>query len=547
MKIFIGLFLLLMTSAANATTWYVSSSYGNDAFTGTSLGTPFLTLQQAANSTAAGDTVYVVGGFYGGGVGGKAALTIAISGTGAGTTPGTPCTNQIVYSAYPGTHPIVSGARDFAAIVGVNPLSCITINGFEVAGDAGSLTFVGGSQNAGAGGTSWQNPAYTNDGIGFAGTTGGTGSTSVHHIIISNNTVHDFPAGGIDCNYCDYVTVTGNTVYNNSNYSPFAGSGISLFELHNIDAGTGTKNWVVNNTTYNNINLVPDHFSIIASTFGNGTTTTGNTTINVISSAGVNYTAAVLDTLNGCIPPNTTVSSFGTGFIILSQAITCNITGSSGIQVGYITDGEGVIIDDNNNGQSDSVPYVGRTLVENNVVFGNGNSGLEAGTSRNVDFVFNTVFQDQQSFNNSVAAGAGLGELGVAAGTGMNIYNNVLYAPSSLVPSCWDQSGSATVWSNNVCYNGSGAHAIPGSNNVLTDPLLVSPTISPTSANLQLLPGSPAAGAGSGTFSRTTDIAGNPGIFLALPDIGAYAQPCSSYGTYAYLQTPGIGAACRSR
>ena len=55
--------LLLLAPAAWSATYYVANN-GNDAANGTSLSTPFKTIQKAMNTAVAGDTVYVRGGTY---------------------------------------------------------------------------------------------------------------------------------------------------------------------------------------------------------------------------------------------------------------------------------------------------------------------------------------------------------------------------------------------------------------------------------------------------------------------------------------------------
>ncbi len=76
-----------------------------------------------------------------------------------------------------------------------------------------------------------------------------------HHHIITNNIVHDQCEGGIEVGKSDYVTVVGNTVYNNSKWSGYAGSGISLTPV-GLDSTTGYKINIIGNITHDNINLV---------------------------------------------------------------------------------------------------------------------------------------------------------------------------------------------------------------------------------------------------------------------------------------------------
>lgn len=571
MRWLVVVFLLVGISRAEATYWFVNGQTGNDSNDGLTLGSQFLTLNKANSVVAPGDTVYVQGSF-GGGSSGTPSLTLSTSGSGAGTSAATPCSSQITYQGYTGPfqptggatavpgypRPILNGTKGLGIIYGVNPLSCITINYVELAGWNGEITayWPGASQNAGLSGTGWQSPVYTGNCFHLQGSIGGTGSTSVHHIMVLNSVVHDCPGAGININFGDYLTIEGNVVYNNGLYSPYAGSGISLYELHNIDAGTGTKNIVANNIAFSNIEYIPENAANAGSTTGSGTSTTGATNITVTSSATANFIQNPIDVTNGCIQPGTFIINLGTGFITLSLPITCNITGATTILFSYVTDGEGMILDNNTNSQSDNVPYIGRTSFFNNLGFNNGAACITiAPQSKNADVYNNTCYQNQQFFNTSASAGQSNSELYDLAATGLNVYNNVFVGPA-LAPTLWDQSTNTTVYSNNAVSGGNGGRAVPGSNNVLGNPMLVNPTTSLATANFQLKRGSPAIGVGSASFTRPADIVGNlvgaspPGVIPGgppLPDIGAYTQPCTAMGTITYQINPTVSPPCQPR
>ena len=112
--------------------------------------------------------------------------------------------------------------------------------------------------------------------------------TIVTHVQIDNNTVSYMPGGGIQSCYADYITIQGNTVYGNANYSLYGESGISVYASQNSDTSTAIKNFIIDNTVYNNKEMVIE-------------TATGN-----------------------------------------------------------IGDGEGIIIDDNSNSQTNGIQYTGR-------------------------------------------------------------------------------------------------------------------------------------------------------------------------------------------
>ena len=91
---------------------------------------------------------------------------------------------------------------------------------------------------------------------------------AVHHIDIENNVAHDSGCGGIDVVNADYVTVIGNTVYNNAFTSPNQCSGIDLYHLTDFDSGTGFRNTVAGNMAFANF----DGVSVPGTTY----TTDGN-------------------------------------------------------------------------------------------------------------------------------------------------------------------------------------------------------------------------------------------------------------------------------
>jgi hypothetical protein len=69
------------------------------------------------------------------------------------------------------------------------------------------------------------------------------------------------------------------------------------------------------------------------------------------------------------------------------------------IEVGKITDGNGIIIDTSKNNRNNSKlgAYKGRTLVQNNLTFNNGGSGIHTFLSEHVDIVNNTAVLNNQS------------------------------------------------------------------------------------------------------------------------------------------------------
>ena len=144
---------IILSSTAFATSYYVATN-GSDSNNGISTSTPFQTLQTAESVTKSGDIVYVMSGTYSAPCAGCDVVEICISGTSSA---------PITYTAYPGTRPIIntsSGWQGFDV-----DASYITIEGFEIEGDAKSITQTQATNAA-------SNPSYQTAGNGITVQTG---------------------------------------------------------------------------------------------------------------------------------------------------------------------------------------------------------------------------------------------------------------------------------------------------------------------------------------------------------------------------------------
>lgn len=360
-----------------------------------------------------------------------------------------------------------------------------------------------------------------------------------HHISVLNNKVHDYSESGIQCSYGDYMTVSGNIVSNNGWYSPFAGSGISCGFSRDVDTTTGYKSNIIGNITAGNQNLIANHFNSEAGTV-NATSAAGVAVLHFASAVvGVTNGQQVFDTTSGnnaaILAGTTVLSGAGTTTLTLSQ----NIQTGSGSGVGAtdtflfasITDGEGIIVDDNLGDQLGEPAYGGAALVESNLAFNNGSAGIVDFDSPNVDILFNTLYLNQTNNNAN-------SEINTFGAVGGHVENNIVYAGASN-PLLLNQSTSGTVYAFNLGFGGNGT-TMTGTNNVTgQNPNFVAPTIvlPPTLTTNPItwkafatLAGSPAIDAGTGSFTRATDILGRPGLAGITPDMGAYESECSGSG-----------------
>ncbi|MEH2340206.1 MAG: right-handed parallel beta-helix repeat-containing protein [Nostoc sp.] len=228
----------LISRISTATTYYVSGN-GNDRNSGLSTSSAFRTLQRAANLTNPGDTVLIMNGQYKNGPKDGAVLGIKRSGT---------ANAWIKYKAYPGHFPKIQH-NTWSGISISNGASYIEINGLEVIGNNANITLSYALSQK----YNRSNPLTNGSCISIAG--GNKGRS--HHINILNNKVHDCGGAGISAIQTDYVKVDNNTVFNNSWYTLYGCSGISMLNNWSSDNNQGYKIFVTNNRSYNNRMYVP--------------------------------------------------------------------------------------------------------------------------------------------------------------------------------------------------------------------------------------------------------------------------------------------------
>lgn len=206
--------------------------------------------------------------------------------------------------------------------------------------------------------------------------------------------------------------------------------------------------------------------------------------------------------------------------IVLRGNISCGNSEGPLID-GEHTDGNGIIIDDfqDIHGKNVSGPYRHRTLVENNLVFGNGGKGIQVTWSDNVTVRNNTAaFNNQDSQNPATWRG----ELSNAQSTGNIWVNNIAIADtgadhrnSGIGTYSYGGYVNDVVWSNNLSFSGhpgersvtAEGSAAPGAgDNMLgRDPMLEDPL----AGLFHPGPGSPALGAGTAAFGvPERDLAG---------------------------------------
>jgi parallel beta-helix repeat protein len=156
---------LIFLDSAYATTYYVATT-GNDLSSGTE-NAPWKTIQKAANTLVAGDTVYIRSGTY------NERLVPKNSGT---------ATNYITYTSYPSETAVLDGTglsiAHYGGIVNLVSNSYLRISGLRM-------------QNS--------------SGVGIY-------SSASHFLIIEKNTIYNTNTSGIGIWRSDNIIVDGNDI-----------------------------------------------------------------------------------------------------------------------------------------------------------------------------------------------------------------------------------------------------------------------------------------------------------------------------------------------
>jgi hypothetical protein len=187
-------------------------------------------------------------------------------------------------------------------------------------------------------------------------------------------------------------------------------------------------------------------------------------------------------------------------------------------QIKKISDGNGIIIDSNYTPNTDK-GYNGRTLVQNNLSFNNGGSGIHSFKSHRVDIVNNTAYL------NGASPELKWGQIFLQRTTDARVINNVLWARdgqpvNTVSPNTSDKENKTVIRANNLYFGGS-TPPILGESDVIAAPEFIAPSTDPAKANFRLKKSSPAIATGRrDPFTPLLDLDGKPRG--ATPTKGAY-------------------------
>ncbi len=254
MKRLLNIIISIITTSALATNYYVSPN-GNDNNNGLTLTTAFKTIDRSTYAVAPGDTVLIRSGVYVNTNPQSLIAYLTISGT---------ATKPITFKAYPGETPILQLNNNNYAGFSINGCDYITIDGITIIGNNDNVTL----QYAQSQQNNTGNTATTGSGVAINNQYQNE-TNRPHHIIVRNCKISKCAGGGIYANYADYITIENNIVSECGWYSPFANSGISMYQNWNSDNTTGFKNFITGNICYRNENYIPFYVLGII-TDGNG-------------------------------------------------------------------------------------------------------------------------------------------------------------------------------------------------------------------------------------------------------------------------------------
>jgi hypothetical protein len=180
----------------------------------------------------------------------------------------------------------------------------------------------------------------------------------------------------------------------------------------------------------------------------------------------------------------------GTGYrnIIRRNTLVNNRALVKWKDLGRLSDGNGLIIDDSKNTQNGSTlgAYPGRTLVCDNLTVNNGGSGIHAYESEHVDIVGNTAYQNGQI--------VGYPEIYAGSSNDVRIIGNIMYAMDGGKANA--NSGNSNVtYDYNIYWHGT--TETTGAHDVTADPQFISPDLIATAAGFRLRHTSPAVDSGA--------------------------------------------------
>lgn len=192
--------------------------------------------------------------------------------------------------------------------------------------------------------------------------------------------------------------------------------------------------------------------------------------------------------------------------------------------VNRVSDGNGIIIDVNQKTSTRPLStYRGRTLVQSNLCFDNGGSGIHTVKANRVDIINNTAYL------NSASKALQYAQIYAYESEDVRIINNILVAPVADItagekpePVNTSRLSPTVLYAHNLYFGGNTAPTM-GEGDVVGDPQFVKPSLDAKVADFRLRPDSPAIGKASLLpFAPLLDLDGKPR--KRTPSKGAYEK-----------------------
>jgi hypothetical protein len=483
---------LTVNAASSGATFYVSPS-GSDSNAGTQ-SSPWRTIQHAADSVQAGDTVYVLAGTY------NESVTIAVSGSAAA--------GPVIFSSYPGQTAIVDGTgltvsgSNTQGLFNIEDESYVTIEGFEIqnyqtssaSATPAGIWVTGSGSNIQILNNIVHNIVTTSekDGNAFGiAVYGSEAPASIDSITISGNQVYDLKTGNsetvnVDGNVTNFV-ISGNIIHDNDNI------GIDAIGFEGVSPDPTydyARNGEISGNTVYNISAINNPGE------GNqydadGIYVDGGSQIVIERNLSYNNDL------------NIEVASEHSGHYATYVTVRNNLV--------YAANSVGISI----GGYASNVGGTQNCVIVNNTLYGDDTQNTGSGEFQVQYYATNNIFE-----NNIVYA--------TSQGLFINNYTNSEPNPVTvdynLYYSSLSASSASFLW-NGTSYTGFASYQSGTGNDShssYANPLFVSLGTPP---NLQVQSTSPAINAGTDlgtTEVGTVDYAGNPRVLGTTIDIGAF-------------------------
>jgi parallel beta-helix repeat protein len=324
----------------------------------------------------------------------------------------------------------------------------------------------------------------------------------------------------ITTNGCNYIIIDGLTIVGNNDNVTLA---YALSQQLNTNNPTTSGNGIAINAEYTNETNKSQHTIVrnckVSKCGGGG-----------IYTYGADYTTIENNTVFECgwytpygnsgismYQNNNSDASTGIKNFIIGNTCYRNENFIPFFVVGSITDGNGIIIDDNRNTQNNSNGgiYTGKTYVANNLVFDNGGRGIHCFESDNVIVANNTCYQNCKSETTRQ------GELTAINASNITFVNNIVSPAFDVPPIGQFEATNITAFNN--LFTANAAFANPSGTNTITGlAAFVQPSTDASIADFHLTEDSFAISTGTPNNAPLTDKDGNVRLTNNLIDIGCY-------------------------